>query len=57
MASLQAVVKENKCIELFVLDGKGNVWHTWQSKPNGSWWGAEKGKRNALWQSLGKPGR
>jgi hypothetical protein len=41
--------------EVFVEDKKGNIWHTWQAK-EGGWAGAEPGKRNAGWYSLGTPG-
>ena len=34
----------------------GSVWHAWQDK-NGGWAGAEAGKRNAAWYSLGTPGK
>lgn len=57
MADLVAVLKDNKAIELFVLDDKGTVWHAWQTAPNGGWAGAEAGKRNAAWYSLGAPGK
>jgi hypothetical protein len=42
--------------EVFVEDKNGNVWHTWQVK-EGGWTGAEAGKRNAGWASLGTPGK
>ena len=42
--------------EVFVEDKNGQVWHAWQDK-NGGWAGAEAGKRNAAWQSLGTPGK
>lgn len=42
--------------EIFVEDKNGQVWHTWQQKNNAGWAGAEAGKRNAAWQSLGTPG-
>jgi hypothetical protein len=41
--------------ELFVEKSDGSVWHAWQAK-QGGWAGAEKGKRNAGWYSLGTPG-
>lgn len=47
--------------ELFVEDKNGEVWHTWQEKQppegKGGWVGAEDGKRNAQWYSLGVPGQ
>ena len=52
-----AVVKQNGAIEVFVEKSSGEVFHTWQNGPNTSWWGAEAGKRNAAWQSLGTPGK
>lgn len=59
--AIHAVVKQNGAIELFceVESGnkKGEVFHTWQSAANSNWWGAEKGKRNAAWQSLGNPSK
>jgi hypothetical protein len=59
--AIHAVVKQNGAIELFceVEDGpkKGEVFHTWQSAANSPWWGAEKGKRNAAWQTFGTPGK
>jgi hypothetical protein len=42
--------------EVFVETKDGEVFHTWQVK-EGGWMGAEKGKRNAAWQSLGTPGK
>ena len=48
-------VKPDGRIELFYEADDGEVLHTWQPQPNGGWWGAEKGKRNAGWQSLGHP--
>ena len=42
--------------EVFVEDKNGQIWHAWQDK-NGGWAGAEAGKRNAAWQSLGTPGK
>lgn len=43
--------------ELFVEDKNGVVWHTWQlpADKGGGWVGAEAGKRNAQWYSLGNP--
>lgn len=34
----------------------GEVFHIWNAK-EGGWSGAEKGKRNAYWESLGTPGQ
>jgi hypothetical protein len=56
MANLVAVLKANKAIELFVLDDKGKVWHTWQTGENSGWAGSAPGK-NASWYSLGSPGK
>ena len=42
--------------ELFVEDKQGQIWHTWQVA-TGGWAGAETGKRNAAWYSLGTPGK
>lgn len=55
--AIHAVVKQNGAIEVFVETSSGEVLHTWQTGPNTSWWGAEKGKRNAAWQTLGTPGK
>ena len=59
--AIHAVVKQNGAIELFceVEAGpkKGEVFHTWQNGPNTSWWGAEAGKQNAKWQTLGNPSK
>lgn len=52
---IQAVVKKNGAIELFVEKADGSVWHTWQTSENSGWAGGEKGKQNAEWYSLGKP--
>jgi lysozyme len=57
MADLVAVLKANKAIELFVMDKNGTVWHTWQTGEGGGWAGAQAGKRNAAWYSLGAPGK
>jgi hypothetical protein len=54
---INAVVKQNGAIELFVEKSSGEVFHTWQREANSGWWGAETGKRNAAWQSLGTPGK
>lgn len=54
---IQAVVKQNGAIELFVEAKDGEVHHTWQTAANSGWAGAEKGKRNAQWYSLGTPGK
>lgn len=43
--------------EVFVEDKNGQIWHAWQAKDGGSWAGAEAGKRNATWYSLGTPGK
>ena len=42
--------------EVFVETDKGEIWHTWQAK-TGGWAGAEQGKRNAGWYTLGTPGK
>jgi hypothetical protein len=42
--------------EVFVEDKNGQVWHAYQAK-GGGWAGAEQGKRNAAWYSLGTPGK
>jgi hypothetical protein len=42
--------------EVFVEDKTGQVWHAWQVK-EGGWAGAEQGKRNAQWYTLGTPGK
>lgn len=57
MADLVAVLKANKAIELFVMDKDGTVWHTWQTGEGSGWAGAQAGKRNAAWYSLGAPGK
>ena len=47
-------------VELFVeKNDTGEVFHTWQRKTEdgGGWIGAEAGKRNAAWYSLGTPGK
>ena len=54
---IHAVVKQNGAIEVFVEKPDGTVYHTWQNAPNSGWWGAEAGKQNAKWQSLGNPGK
>jgi hypothetical protein len=54
---LNAVVKKNGAIEVFVEAKDGEVFHTWQTAENAGWAGAEKGKRNAGWYSLGTPGK
>jgi hypothetical protein len=54
---ITAVLKKNGAIELFVEKAKsGEVFHTWQTGENAGWAGAEKGKRNAGWYTLGTPG-
>jgi hypothetical protein len=55
--AIQAVVKQNGAIELFVEKSDGSIWHTWQTAPNSGWWGAETGKRTAGWQNMGTPGK
>jgi hypothetical protein len=52
---IEAAVKPDGRIELFYEADDGEVLHTWQSQPNAGWAGAEKGKRYAGWQSMGKP--
>jgi hypothetical protein len=54
MAIAIGVMKDGR-FEVFVEDKSGEVWHAWQAK-NGGWAGAVKGKKNASWYSLGKPG-
>lgn len=54
--SLQAVVKSNGAIALFVYKEDGTVMHAYQTGPNQGWAGAEPGK-NAKWYGLGKPGK
>lgn len=54
---LNAVVKKNGAIEVFVEAKDGEVWHTWQTGENSGWAGAQAGKRNAGWYSLGTPGK
>lgn len=50
------VVKDDGRLEAFVEDGKGQVWHTWQTAKNGGWTGSAPGK-TTTWQSLGSPGK
>jgi hypothetical protein len=50
-----ATMKDGR-FEVFVEDKNGGIWHAWQDK-NGGWAGAEAGKRNAGWYSLGQPGK
>jgi GH25 family lysozyme M1 (1,4-beta-N-acetylmuramidase) len=52
---ISSAVKSDGRIELFYEAEDGEVLHTWQSAPNSGWAGAEKGKRYAGWQSMGKP--
>lgn len=54
MAIALGTMKDGR-FELFVEDKSGEVWHAWQAK-GGGWAGAVKGKKNASWYSLGKPG-
>ena len=54
MAIVLGTMKDGR-FEVFVEDKAGEVWHAWQAK-NGGWQGAVKGKQNAGWYSLGKPG-
>lgn len=54
MAIALGTMKDGR-FEVFVEDKSGEVWHAWQVK-NGGWAGAVKGKKNASWYSLGKPG-
>lgn len=56
VASMFTVVKADGRLECFTEDTTGNVWHAWQTAPNGGWAGAAAGDRNAGWQSLGNPG-
>ena len=55
MAITLGTMKDGR-FEVFVEDKAGEVWHAWQAK-NGGWAGAVKGKKNATWYSLGKPGK
>jgi hypothetical protein len=43
-------------LEVFVETKDGEVFHAYQAK-EGGWAGAEAGKRNAKWYSLGTPGK
>lgn len=52
---IHAAVKSDDRIELFYEADDGEVLHTWQPQPNGGWAGAQTGKRNAGWQSMGYP--
>jgi hypothetical protein len=54
--AIAAVVREDKCIEVFVHKENGQVVHTWQKAPNSGWQGSEPGK-NAAWYDLGNPGK
>ena len=54
MAIAVATMRDGR-FEVFVETGKGEVFHAWQAK-EGGWAGAQKGKTNAAWQSLGVPG-
>lgn len=55
---ITAVVKQSGAIEVFIEKASsGEVFHAWQNAPNSAWWGAEPGKQNAKWQSLGTPGK
>lgn len=54
-ANLCTVVKADGRLETFVQDEDGQIWHAWQSAPNGGWAGSAPGK-NASWASLGTPG-
>jgi hypothetical protein len=54
MAITLGTMKDGR-FEVFVEDKAGEVWHAWQAK-EGGWAGAVKGKKNASWYSLGKPG-
>jgi hypothetical protein len=55
MALALGVMKDGR-FEVFVEDKNGEVWHAWQAK-EGGWAGAVKGKKNASWYTLGKPGK
>ena len=44
--SAVAVLKQNACLELFIEDSGGSVWHCWQAAPNAGW---------SDWHSMGKP--
>ena len=53
---IQAVLKADGRVEVFVEKADGRVFHTWQKTVNGPWVGSEPGK-NAAWYSLGTPGK
>jgi hypothetical protein len=50
-----ATMKDGR-FEVFVETKDGEVFHAWQAK-EGGWAGAEKGKKNASWYTLGTPGK
>ena len=53
--NMVSIVKADGRLEVFtIVDGQ--VWHAYQTATNGGWAGAEAGKRNAAWYSLGRPG-
>jgi GH25 family lysozyme M1 (1,4-beta-N-acetylmuramidase) len=51
-----SIVKQDGRLEVFSIAEDGTVWHAYQTATNGGWAGAEAGKRNAAWYSLGRPG-
>ena len=55
MALADGTMKDGR-FEVFVEDKNGQVWHAYQAQ-GGGWAGAEKGKRNAQWYTLGTPGK
>jgi hypothetical protein len=55
MALAIGTMKDGR-FEVFVEAKSGEIFHTWQAK-EGGWAGAEAGKRNAAWYSLGTPGK
>ena len=55
MAICLGTMKDGR-FEVFVEDKNGQVWHAYQAQ-GGGWAGAEKGKKNASWYSLGTPGK
>lgn len=55
--SLVAVVKQDGRIQLFAQKSDGTVMQAYQTAKDGGWAGAEQGKANAKWYSLGNPGK
>lgn len=54
MALAVGTMKDGR-FEVFVETKTGEIFHAWQAK-EGGWAGAQKGKSNAAWSSLGTPG-